>query len=160
MCTILKATFCRKPNWNWTFGSKDMGNWRVAKNNKKQKILCPLFGYILKSIFPTSDWFCLITPHLYTILRFQIKWITLKFWNVEKPFTYNLGWNCSNTLRVHNLQCYSHSVRALKLESGTGMCRSHVPFFQASRRSLAYQFTINAPLMCPSSLIFRKILHF
>ena len=24
------------------------------------------------------------------------------------------------------------------------------PFFQASRRSLAYQFTINAPLMCPN----------
>ena len=38
---------------------------------------------------------------------------------------------------------------ALTLESATGVCRGHDPFFQASRRSLAYQFTINAPLMCP-----------
>ena len=28
------------------------------------------------------------------------------------------------------------------------------PFFQASRRSLAYQFTINAPFMCPTFSIF------
>ena len=28
------------------------------------------------------------------------------------------------------------------------------PFFQANRRSLAYQFTINAPLMCPPFTIF------
>ena len=34
------------------------------------------------------------------------------------------------------------------------------PFFQASRRSLAYQFTINTTLMCPPFSIFRKILHF
>ena len=33
-------------------------------------------------------------------------------------------------------------------------------FFQASRHSLAYQFTINAPLMwCPPFSIFGKILH-
>ena len=38
---------------------------------------------------------------------------------------------------------------ALTLESGTGMCHCHDPLFQASRHSLAYQFTINAPLMCP-----------
>ena len=38
--------------------------------------------------------------------------------------------------------------------------RSCPPFFQVSRRSLAYQCTINAPLMCPSIFNFRKILHF
>ena len=39
---------------------------------------------------------------------------------------------------------------ALTLESGTGMCHCHgLFFFQAGRRSLAYKFTINAPLMCP-----------
>ena len=32
---------------------------------------------------------------------------------------------------------------ALSLESGTGMCHGHDPLFQASRRSLAYQFTVN-----------------
>ena len=34
------------------------------------------------------------------------------------------------------------------------------PFFQASRCSLAYQFTINVPLMCPPFSTFRKNLHF
>ena len=34
------------------------------------------------------------------------------------------------------------------------------PFFQTSRRSLAYQFTVNAPLLCPLFSIFRKFLHF
>ena len=33
-------------------------------------------------------------------------------------------------------------------------------FFQASRRSLAHQFTVNVPLSCPLFSIFRKILHF
>ena len=34
------------------------------------------------------------------------------------------------------------------------------PFFQASRCSLAHQFTINAPLLCPLFSIFRNFLHF
>ena len=34
------------------------------------------------------------------------------------------------------------------------------PFFQASRRSLAHQFTINALLLCPLLSIFRHFLHF
>ena len=34
------------------------------------------------------------------------------------------------------------------------------PFFQNSHRSLAYQFTVNAPLLCPLFSIFRKFLHF
>ena len=34
------------------------------------------------------------------------------------------------------------------------------PFFQASCRSLAYQFTVNAPLLWPPFSIFRKILDF
>ena len=50
--------------------------------------------------------------------------------------------------------------RALTLESGMGMCRCHDPFFEVSRHSLAYQFILNAPLMCPPLSIFRKILHF
>ena len=35
-----------------------------AKNNMKQKTFSALFGSILKSIFLTSDWFCLITSHI------------------------------------------------------------------------------------------------
>ena len=38
--------------------------------------------------------------------------------------------------------------------------RIMTPFFQASRRSLAHQFTQNAPLLCPLFSIFRKFLHF
>ena len=34
------------------------------------------------------------------------------------------------------------------------------PFFQASRRSLAYQFTIIAPLICPPFSNFRNFFHF
>ena len=34
------------------------------------------------------------------------------------------------------------------------------PFFQASRRSLAYQFTLNEPLVWPPFSIFRKFVHF
>ena len=34
------------------------------------------------------------------------------------------------------------------------------PFFQASHRSLAYQFTVNTPLLCHLFSIFRKFLHF
>ena len=34
------------------------------------------------------------------------------------------------------------------------------PFFQATRRSLAYQFTIIAPLLMPPFSNFRKIFHF
>ena len=49
---------------------------------------------------------------------------------------------------------------ALTLERGMGMCRGHDPLFQTSRRSLAHQFTVNAPLLCPLFSIFRKFLHF
>ena len=34
------------------------------------------------------------------------------------------------------------------------------PFFQATQRSLAYQFTINAPLLCPPFSNFRKKFNF
>ena len=53
-----------------------------------------------------------------------------------------------NFTQVCYMRC-SCTWGVLALESGTGMCRSHDPFFQASRRSLTYQFIINAPFMCP-----------
>ena len=37
-----------------------------AKNIRKQKTFSALFGSILKSIFPTSEWFCLNTSHTLT----------------------------------------------------------------------------------------------
>ena len=76
------------------------GQLKGCKNNKKQKILCLLFGYnfvyILKSIFLTFDWFCLITSHIiqhiywdYCMLNIYIMEINipkksdLKFLNVQ-----------------------------------------------------------------------------
>ena len=35
-----------------------------AQNRRKQNTFSTLFGAILKSIFPTSDWFCLITSYM------------------------------------------------------------------------------------------------
>ena len=63
-------------------------------------------------------------------------------------------------IRMNVYECYKHKDErgALSMEGGTGMCRSHDPlFFRASRRTLAYQFPINALLMCPPFLNFRKI---
>ena len=56
---ILQKTLLRLVNWFQRY--KHLKN---AKNNRKQKTFSALFGSILKPIFPTSDWFCLITSHL------------------------------------------------------------------------------------------------
>ena len=58
------------------------------------------------------------------------------------------------------LPLYHHGAApggALTLESGTGMCLGHDPFFRASRHSLAYQFTLNAPLKCPHFQFLEKV---
>ena len=49
---------------------------------------------------------------------------------------------------------HSHWKRVL------GFAAVMIPFFQVSRRSLAYQFTVNAPLLWPPFSIFRKFLDF
>ena len=43
---------------------------------------------------------------------------------------------------------------------GWGCAAVMTPFFQAGHRSLAYQFTVNAPLLWPLFSIFRKFLDF
>ena len=56
---ILQKTPLKLVNWFQRYEQlKD------PKNNRKQKAFSALFGSILKSIFSTSDWFCLITSHL------------------------------------------------------------------------------------------------
>ena len=45
----------------WFQRYKQMKDWT---NNKKQKKLLALFGYILKTVFASSDSFCLITSHI------------------------------------------------------------------------------------------------
>ena len=56
--------------------------------------------------------------------------------------------------------CKTRGGGALALESGTGCAAVMTPFFQASWRSLAYQFTGNAPLMCPPIFNFWKYFAF
>ena len=57
---ILQKTPVKLVNWFQRYDQlKD------AKNNRKQKTFSALFGSILKSVFLTSDWFCLITSHLF-----------------------------------------------------------------------------------------------
>ena len=42
VCIILTTTFCRKPHWNWSIGSKDMSSKRMPKTigNKRHFLLC------------------------------------------------------------------------------------------------------------------------
>ena len=63
-----KGYFVQKTPLKLDIWFQRYGQLKGCKNNKKQNILCPLFGYILKSIFPTSDWLCLITPHVETTM--------------------------------------------------------------------------------------------
>ena len=46
--------------------------FKDAKNNRKQKTFSALFGSILKSIFPTSDWFCLITSQIIIMIKWWL----------------------------------------------------------------------------------------
>ena len=64
---ILQKTPLKLVNWFQRYEQL-----KHAKNNKKQKTFFALFGSILKSIFPTSDWFCLITSHIVMLSRVTI----------------------------------------------------------------------------------------
>ena len=46
---------------NWFQRYKQLKDWT---NNKKQKKLSALFDCILKTVFASSDSFCLITSHM------------------------------------------------------------------------------------------------
>ena len=67
---ILQKTPLKLINWFQRY--EQLKN---AKNNRKQKIFSALFGSILKSIFPTSDWFCLITSHMCKVI---LDWTLIK----------------------------------------------------------------------------------
>ena len=77
---ILQKTPLKLVNWFQRYEQlKD------AKNNRKQKTFPVLFGSILKSIFPTSDWFCLITSHTYIEKKPNMCPMS-KFWTVSEFF--------------------------------------------------------------------------
>ena len=57
-------------------------------------------------------------------------------------------------------KCTNPGGGGTDLKGGWGCAAVMTPFFQASRRSLAYQFTIIAPLLCPPFSNFRKNFNF
>ena len=60
---ILQKTPLKLVNWFQRYEQlKD------AKNNRKRKTFSALFGSILKSIFQSSNWFCLIISHIYRLI--------------------------------------------------------------------------------------------
>ena len=61
---ILQKTPLKLVNWFQRYEQL-----KVAKNNREQKTFSALFGSILKSIFPTSNWFCLITSQIVKIMN-------------------------------------------------------------------------------------------
>ena len=63
-CYILQKAPLKLANWFQRY--EQLKN---AKNNRKQKTFSALFGSILKSIFPTSDWFCFITSHISDVIN-------------------------------------------------------------------------------------------
>ena len=91
---ILQKTPLKLVNWVQRYEQlKD------TKNNRKQKTFSVLFGSILKSIFPTSDWFCLITSQITKWwAKFKLECLLLictytneKFIVICKPRTLNDG---------------------------------------------------------------------
>ena len=76
------------------------------QNKRKQKEILPLFGYISKSIFPTSDWFCLITSHMWA-------WIHSIFVQILHIVSYGTGrlYSYQSLLSFHKL-CYLVTFKA------------------------------------------------
>ena len=57
---------------NWFQRYKQLKDWT---NNKKQKKLSALFGCILKTVFASSDSFCLMTSHMLKAIVLPVKYI-------------------------------------------------------------------------------------
>ena len=86
-----------------------------AKNNRKQKTFSALFSSILKSIFPSSDWFCLITSIIWG------QYVFTNFRNFHSVFN-KIIWNFNFLLLFYKqkltivvVQCFHNMVQ--KLES-------------------------------------------
>ena len=90
-----------------------MSSWRMPKNKRKQKTFSALFGSILKSIFLSSNWICLITSNthfcedVFFIITRSISFVTwsrgmsgmlgiliLNYWLKELTNSYALFLNC------------------------------------------------------------------
>ena len=118
VCTIFTAVLQKTPlklvSWFQRYEQlKD------AKNNRKQKTFSPLFGSILKSIFPTSDWFCLITSHV-----------------CEKIVAI---WTCSSPFSIHAVMNGNHSsVAPLLNHSQQRECRPITDLMRISHNTSGF----------------------
>ena len=84
----------------------------------------------------------------------------LKFFSVPSTCMWNLG---VLPFQFYLSKCHHHHSPGgghSHWKGVWGCAAVMTPFFQTSHRSLAYQFTVNAPLLCPLFSIFRKFLHF
>ena len=61
---ILNATFSQKCHKNLLFIFRVTSNWRFCKTIENKRKFFLVIGYILKSIFVSSDSFCLITSQI------------------------------------------------------------------------------------------------
>ena len=77
------------------------------------------------------------------------------FWNITVQFTENRF--CPSFTNHGRVASLLPGEGGLPLEGGTECAVVMTQFFQASRCSLAYQFTINASLMCPHFQFLGKI---
>ena len=106
-------------------------------------------------------------PTLWEVITHHSSEILWKWCNnflVSNTFFLHM-WSELEIIITQNLKdCFKHeSSKHIDRRGGhyywkvvRGCAAVMTPFLQASRRSLAYQFTINALLMCPPFSIFRK----
>ena len=98
-----------------------------------------------------------------TCLLWELPWV-----EVDPPWLNKVE---SESKLVHPVTTVQSMLGISRVEIDPGGGHSHwkgvwgcaavmTPFFQASCRSLAHQFTVNVPLSCPLFSIFRKFLHF
>ena len=108
--TTLQKTPLKLINW-----SQRYEQLKNAKNNRKQKTFSALFGSILKSIFPTSDWFCLITSHISFLSHKKVNDLAVLFKHFfhrfpgwVEGFTYRCGFLSSHGWPMHLPTCYEN----------------------------------------------------
>ena len=82
VCTIFRATFCRKPHWNWSIGSKDMSSWRMSKTIGNKGHFCFVWLYLKINI---SDFRLILIDHItYSQIDFYFKALSTEHWRVQQ----------------------------------------------------------------------------
>ena len=59
---FLQSSFCRKPHWNWSVGSKDMSSWRMPKTIGNKRLFFWGGGLYLK--ISISNFLLILLDHI------------------------------------------------------------------------------------------------